>query len=62
MEDKIISHICEKCNSKNVDIISVRETYSVVDDISIPSVDINYVCTDCGSMYTTNEFLYKVKQ
>lgn len=57
-----ISHICEKCNSNNVDIFSVRETSHIIDDIFIPSVDISYVCTDCGNVYTTNEFLYGLKQ
>lgn len=61
MQEYKIIHICEKCNSKNVDIVSVRETSCTVDDIFIPSVDISYVCTDCGNVYTINEFLYKTK-
>ena len=56
---KSIKYLCCKCGSENVDIMSVVERTIVTDDKKIPTVDINYICTDCGNTENKNEFLYK---
>ena len=42
-----------------MDIMSVIEKTINSDDRKIPTVDITYICTDCGNSESKNEFLYK---
>lgn len=56
---KSIKNVCCKCKSENVDIMSVKERTIISDNKKIPTVDITYICTDCGNTENINEFLYK---
>lgn len=56
---KNIKNVCCKCGSENVDIMSVVEKIIISDNKKIPTVDITYVCTDCGITENKNEYLYK---
>lgn len=56
---KDIKNICCRCKSENVDIMSVKERTIISDNKKISTVDITYVCTDCGNTEKINEFLYK---
>ena len=59
---KRIKYICCKCGGKNVDIMSVVERTINSDNKKIPTVDITYICTDCGNSESKNEFLYKTNE
>lgn len=56
---KSIKYVCCKCKSENVDIMSIKERTIISDNKKIPTVDITYICTDCGNTENINEFLYK---
>ena len=56
---KSIKYVCCKCKSENVDIMSIKERTIISDNKKIPTVDIIYICTDCGNTENVNEFLYK---
>ena len=58
---KRIKYICCKCGSENVGIMSVIERTINSGNKKIPTVDITYICTDCGNLESKNEFLYKTK-
>lgn len=59
---KRIKYICCKCGGKNVDIMSVVERTINSDNKKIPTVDITYICKDCGNSESKNEFLYKTNE
>lgn len=59
---KGIKYICSKCKSENVEIMSVVERTINSDNKKIPTVDITYICTDCGNTESKNEFLYKTNE
>ena len=57
-KENTISHICE-CGNTNIDIFSAVEVVHHAQGMDIPSVEINYICPDCGSMMTESAYLYK---
>lgn len=59
-DKKPIKHVC-KCGSLNTDIVSVSETVTEHGGKKIPTVEINYICNDCGDGQVDSRYLYKLK-
>lgn len=56
---KKIKHICCKCGSDNIDVMSVREKVLEEEGKQAVTADITYICADCGNAETENHHLYK---
>lgn len=57
---KKIKHVCCKCESDNIDVMSVREEIIEVEGKQIATASITYICTDCGSVEVEDHYLYKM--